>query len=167
MEHRVAENSDNGSSFAALGGEAVSCSTFPTGNTMFLAVTPFQILCACSRPKVIEDVAHQDEVVSTLSKAMQTANVRLVTAWHRPGHDLTSPPQRVAVLACRCPICCSMVHPELVRRQLPLQLGDTCMGVLPWLLRFHGSCRALSWHRHPVLQTKAAPRACLRAQCIR
>jgi hypothetical protein len=62
---------------AALGGEVVS-----TKDAADLQQTKEKLgksgcgrAVLCSRPKSVADVAHQEEVVSTLTKALETANV--------------------------------------------------------------------------------------------
>jgi hypothetical protein len=45
------------------------------------------VLPLCSRPKKLDDVAHQDEVVNTLRRTLQSGNVSQQNAHDIHAHD--------------------------------------------------------------------------------
>ena len=69
-----------------------------------------------SRPRVIGDVAHQDEVVRTLEKALETANMPHMLFYGPPGTGKTT---------CALAICRQLFGPELFKqRVLELNASD-------------------------------------------
>ena len=69
-----------------------------------------------SRPRTIQDVAHQDEVVHTLEKALETANMPHMLFYGPPGTGKTT---------CALAICRQLFGPELFKsRVLELNASD-------------------------------------------
>ena len=105
----------------------------------------------CSRPRTIDNVAHQEEVISTLTRALETANVRtdqfcaavcFAALLHRAGvlvvTALTgtccgkSLPIRmftVGLTLCRCRTCSSTDHQAQARPQQRLPSDDSYSGL--------------------------------------
>ena len=69
-----------------------------------------------SRPRNINDVAHQEEVVRTLEKALETANMPHMLFYGPPGTGKTT---------CALAICRQLYGPELIKsRVLELNASD-------------------------------------------
>ena len=103
-----------------------------------LVFSTHEIRVLCSRPRSVSDVAHQEEVVRALQKAMESSNVR-----HMPPTDhcqmlplLLSCCQRtdrlhaflISFILCSCRTCCSMGHQELGRHQQPWPWRGSYLG---------------------------------------
>ena len=97
--------------------------------------TEWKLRCAwlCSRPKSVNEVAHQEEVVQTLDKALQGSNVR---GWqlHRALRTVA-----VALEPCAACSCRTFYSMGLLARARPPQL---------WPL--HASCMGTPQVRTPV-----------------
>merc|ERR1712216_832663 len=74
------------------------------------------------RPRTIGDVAHQGEVVRTLEKALETANMPHMLFYGPPGTGKTT---------CALAICRQLFGPELFKQRV-LELNASDDAVFPW-----------------------------------
>lgn len=105
-----------------------------------LVFSTHEIRVLCSRPRSVSDVAHQEEVVRALQKAMESSNVRhMPLAEHCQMLPLLLSLSRcqrtdglhaylISFIPCSCRTCSSMGHLELGRHQQPWLWRGSYMG---------------------------------------